>query len=148
MKTYSVKPSDIKKQWVIIDAADQTLGRLATEVARILRGKNKATFTPHLDTGDNVIIVNAAKIRLSGEKWREKVYHHHTGWMGGIKEASAMELLEKNPARLISIAVKGMLPKSKLGRKLNTNLRVYADAEHGHKAQKPVSVATSRLNRK
>jgi large subunit ribosomal protein L13 len=139
MKTYSVKPSDVKKQWVIIDAADQTLGRLASEVAHVLRGKNKPTFVTHLDTGDNVIVINAAKVRLTGKKWTDKYYHHHTGWMGGIKQASAREVLEKDPSRLISTAVKGMLPKSKLGRALYTNLRVYADDKHGQEAQKPVA---------
>ena len=139
MKTYSVKPSDVKKQWVIIDAADQTLGRLASEISHVLRGKNKPTFVPHLDTGDNVIVINAAKVRLTGKKWTDKYYHHHTGWMGGIKQASAREVLEKDPSRLVSIAVKGMLPKSKLGRALYTNLRVYADDKHGQEAQKPVA---------
>jgi len=141
MKTYSVKPSDIKKKWVIIDAADQTLGRLASEVAHVLRGKNKPTFVTHLDTGDNVIVINAAKVRLTGKKWTDKYYHHHTGWMGGIKQASAREVLEKNPERLVETAVKGMLPKSKLGRALYTNLRVYADDKHGQEAQKPVAAA-------
>lgn len=142
MKTHNVKQSDIKKTWVIVDAADQTLGRLATEIARVIRGKHKPTFTPHLDTGDNVIVVNAAKIKLTGNKWEDKFYHHHTGYMGGIKQTSAADLMKKDPARIISIAVRGMLPKSKLGNKLNTNLRVYADDKHGHAGQAPLPMAT------
>ncbi len=139
MKAYSIKPSDIKKKWVIVDAADQTLGRLASQVAHVLRGKDKPTFVPYLDTGDNVIVINCNKIKLSGKKWTDKFYHHHTGYMGGIKEASAQELFAKYPERLVSIAVKGMLPKNKLGRALFTNLRVYADDKHGQDAQKPVA---------
>ncbi len=141
MKTHSIKQSDIKKKWVIVDAADQTLGRLATEVARVLRGKHKATFTPHLDTGDNVIVINAAKVKMTGTKLTDKFYHHHTGYIGGIKQKSASLILETNPERLISIAVRGMLPKNKLGRGLGTNLRVYADDKHGHEGQKPEAMA-------
>jgi large subunit ribosomal protein L13 len=146
MKTHSIKPVDIKKKWVVVDATDQTVGRLATEVARVLRGKHKPTFAPHLDTGDNVIVVNAAKVRLTGNKWRDKVYYYHTGYMGGIKATSAQEMLERNPERIVEIAVKGMLPKCKLGRHLQANLRVYADDKHGQDAQKPEPIAT-RLNR-
>ena len=141
MKTHSIKQSDIKKKWVIVDAADQTLGRLATEVARVLRGKHKATFTPHLDTGDNVIVINAAKVKMTGTKLTDKFYHHHTGYIGGIKQKSASLIMETNPERLISIAVRGMLPKNKLGRGLSTNLRVYADDKHSHEGQKPESMA-------
>jgi large subunit ribosomal protein L13 len=146
MKTYSVKPSDIKKKWVIVDAADQTLGRIASEIAAILRGKNKPTFVPHLDTGDNVIVINAAKVKLTGKKWTDKLYQHHTGWIGGIKSAAARDVLEKHPDRLISYAVKGMLPKSKLGKALYTNLRIYADDKHGQEAQKP-EAAKPRLQK-
>lgn len=146
MKTHSIKPVDIKKKWVVVDATDQTVGRLASEVARVLRGKHKPTFVPHLDTGDNVIVVNAAKVRLTGNKWRDKVYHHHTGYMGGIKAATAQEMLERHPERIVEIAVKGMLPKNKLGRHLASNLRVYADDKHGQDAQKPEPMAV-RLNR-
>ena len=146
MKTYSVKPSDIKKQWVVVDATDQTLGRLASQIAHVLRGKHKPTFVPHLDCGDNVIVVNAAKVRLTGKKWTDKFYHHHTGYMGGIKQISAQDLLAKHPERLVTTAVKGMLPKGKLGRKIATNLRVYADAQHGQEAQKPVP-ATPRTQK-
>jgi large subunit ribosomal protein L13 len=146
MKTHSIKPVDIKKKWVVVDATDQTVGRLASEVARVLRGKHKPTFVPHLDTGDNVIVVNAAKVRLTGNKWRDKVYYHHTGYMGGIKAATAQEMLERHPERIVEIAVKGMLPKNKLGRHIASNLRVYADDKHGQDAQKPEPMAV-RLNR-
>ena len=146
MKTHSIRPVDIQKKWVIVDATNQTLGRLASQVAYVLRGKHKPTYAPHLDTGDNVIVVNCAKVKLTGKKWTDKVYHHHTGFMGGIKEASAQEILAKAPERLIAIAVKGMLPKTKLGRALATNLRVYADDQHGHDAQKPVKVNLDRAS--
>lgn len=146
MKTFSVKPSDINKKWVIVDAANQTLGRVASEIAHVLRGKNKPTFVPHLDSGDNVIVINAAKVRLTGNKWTDKFYHHHTGFMGGIKQAAARDVLEKTPTRLIEIAVKGMLPKTKLGRHIFNNLRVYADDKHGQDAQKPVA-ATPRTQK-
>lgn len=141
MKTHIVKPSELKKKWVIVDAADQTLGRLATQIASVLRGKHKASFTPSLDCGDNVIVVNAGKVRLTGNKMRDKLYNHHTGYMGGIKEISAQHLLDKHPTRLVEIAVKGMLPKTKLGRQILTNLRVYADDKHGQDAQKPEPMA-------
>ena len=146
MKTFNVTPSDIKKQWLVEDATDQTLGRLATEVARVLRGKHKPSFTAHLDTGDNVIVINAAKVKLTGKKWTDKYYYHHTGYMGGIKQASAMNILENHPERLVTMAVKGMLPKCKLGRQIATNLRVFADDKHGQEAQKPgVLLTTTRL---
>jgi large subunit ribosomal protein L13 len=141
MKTHIVKPADLKKKWVLVDATDQTLGRLASQVAHVLRGKHKATFTPHLDCGDNVIVVNAGKVRLTGNKWRDKTYEHHTGYMGGIKRISAEHMKERHPDRLISIAVKGMLPKNKLGRKMFTNLRVYADDKHGQDSQKPAPIS-------
>lgn len=137
MKTTSIKPASIQKKWVVVDAADQTLGRLATEIARNLRGKHRATFTPHLDTGDHVVVVNAEKIKLTGSKWSDKSYYWHSGYIGGIKSATASEIRAKKPERLIEIAVKGMLPKNKLGRKIFKNLKVYAGAEHPHEAQKP-----------
>lgn len=146
MKTYSIKPTDIKKQWRVVDAEGQVLGRLASEIASILRGKNKATFVPHLDTGDNVIVINAGKVKLTGNKLTDKIYHHHTNYMGGIKAIAAQDLLLKHPERLVEIAVKGMLPKSKLGRKMYTNLRVYADDKHTQESQKPVK-AEPRLKR-
>lgn len=146
MKTHSIKPVDIKKKWVVVDATGQTVGRLASEVARVLRGKHKPTFAPHLDTGDNVIVVNAAKVRFTGQKWQDKVYHHHTGYMGGIKSATAQEMLDSHPERILEIAVRGMLPKGKLGKHLNGNLRVYAGEKHGQESQKPEAMAT-RLKR-
>ena len=146
MKTHSIKPVDIKKKWVVVDATGQTVGRLASEVARVLRGKHKPTFAPHLDTGDNVIVVNAAKVRFTGQNWQDKVYHHHTGYMGGIKSATAQEMLDSHPERILEIAVRGMLPKGKLGKHLNTNLRIYAGEKHGQESQKPEAMAT-RLNR-
>lgn len=138
MKTYSVKPADIKKQWVIVDAADQNLGRLASQVAYVLRGKHKPSFTPHMDCGDHVIVINASKINLTGNKARDKFYFHHTSYVGGIKAISAEDLLEKNPSEVIEIAVKGMLPKNKLGRQIAGHLKVYADTEHPHASQQPV----------
>ena len=140
MKTYSIKPSDIKKQWVVVDAADQTVGRLATEVARVLRGKHKPTFVPHLDTGDFVVVINAEKVKFTGNKMKDKFYHHHTGWVGGIKSISAENQLAKFPERILEHAIKGMLPKGPLGRKVGLNLKVYAGSEHPHVAQKPVAM--------
>jgi large subunit ribosomal protein L13 len=146
MKTFSVKPADIQKNWIVVDAADQPLGRVSTEIARLLRGKHKPTFVPHLDCGDNVIVINAEKVKLTGNKWLNKFYHHHTGYIGGIKSISARDLFDKKPEALIEKAVKGMLPKNKLSRHIFLNLRVYKGSEHGHEAQKPV-VAQSRLVR-
>ncbi|MEY4630209.1 MAG: hypothetical protein RIQ81_329 [Pseudomonadota bacterium] len=144
MKTYSVKPTDVKKQWVVVDAAHQTVGRLATEVARVLRGKHKPTFVPHLDTGDCVVVINADKVKFTGNKMKDKFYHHHTGYIGGIKSISAENLLAKHPERVLEHAIKGMLPKGPLGRKIGLNLKVYAGSEHPHAAQKPVAMK-SRL---
>jgi len=140
MKTYSVKPTDVKKQWVVVDAAGQTVGRLATEVARVLRGKHKPTFVPHLDTGDNVVVINAEKVKFTGNKMKDKFYHHHTGYIGGIKSISAENLMAKKPERVLEIAIRGMLPKGPLGRKIGLNLKVYAGSEHPHAAQKPVAM--------
>jgi len=140
MKTYSVKPTDVKKQWVVVDAAGQTVGRLATEVARVLRGKHKPTFVPHLDTGDNVVVINADKVKFTGNKMKDKFYHHHTGYVGGIKSISAENLMAKKPERVLEIAIRGMLPKGPLGRKIGLNLKVYAGSEHPHAAQKPVAM--------
>ena len=146
MKTCSVTPSDIKKKWVTVDAAEKPLGRVASEIAYILRGKNKPTFVPHLDCGDNVIVVNAEKVALTGQKWDQKLYYHHTGYVGGIKSIKAKDLLESHPDRLITKAVRGMLPKNKLARHILKNLRVYKGTEHPHGAQGPV-VAKPRLQR-
>ncbi len=144
MKTQSVTPSDINKQWLLVDAKDKSLGRVASEVARLLRGKHKPTFVPHLDCGDNVIVVNADKVSLTGNKWDAKFYYRHTNYIGGIKSTVAKDMLDTYPDRLVSIAVKGMLPHNKLGRKVLGNLKVYAGSEHPHEAQKPVP-APSRL---
>ncbi|RMD71495.1 MAG: 50S ribosomal protein L13 [Gammaproteobacteria bacterium] len=137
MKTYSAKPGAVEQQWYIVDADGQTLGRLATEVARRLRGKHKPEYTPHVDTGDFVIVINASKVRVTGKKARDKIYHHHTGYPGGIRSISFEKLMAKAPERVIEHAVKGMLPKNPLGRAMFRKLKVYAGAEHRHQAQKP-----------
>jgi len=136
-KTYSATPSTIEKKWVIIDAEDQPLGRLSTRVASILRGKNKPEFTPHIDTGDNVVVINAEKVKLTGKKMTDKKYFRHTGYIGSETFTTASEMMRKDPTSLITLAVKGMLPKNKLGRQLQRNLRVYAGPVHPHTAQKP-----------
>ena len=141
MKTYSAKKGEVEKKWVVIDAADQPLGRVASKAAYIIRGKHKPIFTPHVDTGDNVIIINAARVKLTGQKWDQKVYYHHSGYPGGIKSITAKEMREKRPANLLKKAVKGMLPKNRLGRALQTNLRVYDNDEHPHQAQQPTAVS-------
>lgn len=140
MKTYSMKQDEIAKDWLVIDAEGIVLGRLATHVATFLRGKHKPTFTAHLDMGDNVIVINAAKVKLTGQKLDKKVYLHHTGYMGGQRVTPVKKLMETRPEEVILRAVKGMLPRTKLGRKMLTNLRVYAGAEHPHTAQQPASV--------
>jgi large subunit ribosomal protein L13 len=141
MATYfpSGKGLEQHRQWHIIDADGLTVGRLASEVARILMGKHKPTYTPFLDTGDHVIVINASKVILKGAKLDDKFYRHHTGFPGGLKEISARDLLAKNPARLLELAIKGMLPKTKLGRAMVSKLKVYAGAEHPHGAQKPAA---------
>ena len=131
------RPDEIIRKWYVMDANGQVLGRMATRIADTLRGKNKPYFTPHLDTGDFVIIVNAEKVRLTGKKLRDKVYYRHTGYPGGIKSITAEKLLQKRPKRVIMAAVKGMLPKNALNRKILTKLKVYAGPEHPHEAQKP-----------
>ena len=130
-------PSTIDRKWYVVDATDMTLGRLASEVAKILRGKNKPIFTPHIDTGDNVIVINAAKIKVTGKKLDQKVYYHHSDYVGGMKEATLREKLAKKPEQVIELAVKGMLPKGPLGRQMYKKLHVYAGPEHAHAAQKP-----------
>lgn len=137
MKSYMAKPGQVEQKWYLIDARGQVLGRMAGEIARILRGKNKPEFTPHVDTGDYVVVVNAADVRLTGNKTSQKYYYHHTGYPGGIKSIRAAELLEKKPEDVITNAVKGMLPKNKLGDKLIKKLKVYAGSEHQHQAQQP-----------
>ncbi len=136
-KTYSLKASEIQKDWLVIDAEGLTVGRLASEVAHLLRGKHKPTFTPHMDCGDNVIIINAEKVKFSGNKWSDKVYYRHTNHPGGLKQETAGQLLEKAPERILEKAIKGMLPKNKLGRQMYRNLYVYAGPDHKHEAQQP-----------
>jgi large subunit ribosomal protein L13 len=135
--TYSAKQSDIKEKWYVIDAAGMVLGRLATQVASRLRGKHNPLFTPHVDTGDRIIVVNAEKIILTGRKWDQKEYYRHSGYMGGLKTITAKKLLEKKPEDLVRFAVKGMLPKNRLGRKIFKKLKVYAGDKHPHEAQQP-----------
>lgn len=135
--TYMAKAGDVEKKWYVVDAEGKTVGRLAAEVAKVLRGKNKPTYTPHVDTGDYVIVINAAKAVFTGKKLRNKLYFHHTGYPGGAKFASAGEWMRKFPTRVIEHAVKGMLPKNKLGADLFGKLHVYADEKHPHAAQKP-----------
>ena len=137
MKTFMASPATIDRKWYVVDAANMTLGRLASEVAKILRGKNKPIFTPHMDCGDYVIVINAEKIKVTGKKLDQKIYHHHSDYVGGMKEATLREKLAKKPAEVIELAVKGMLPKGPLGRQMYTKLHVYAGAEHPHAAQKP-----------
>ena len=137
MKTFMASPSTIDRKWYVVDAAGCTLGRLSSEVAKVLRGKNKAIFTPHIDTGDYVIVINADKIKVTGKKLDQKIYYHHSDYVGGMKETTLREMLNKKPERVIELAVKGMLPKGPLGRQMMTKLHVYAGAEHGHEAQKP-----------
>jgi len=136
-KTVSANKATVNKEWLLVDADGQTLGRLASEVAKLLRGKHKPNFTPHVDCGDNVVITNAAKVNLTGKKWEDKTYIRHTGYPGGQRSLTAQELYDKDPSRLVEKAVKGMLPKNKLGSALFRNLKVYAGAEHGQEAQKP-----------
>lgn len=141
MKTEVAKAENVKRDWYLVDAQDAVLGRLATQVANVLRGKNKAIFTPSVDTGDFVIVVNAEKIALTGRKLDDKMYYHHTGFPGGLKEITAGKLLEKRPEDLIRKAVKGMLPKNKLSRHMLKKLKVYAGASHPHDAQQPKNLA-------
>ena len=137
MNTYMANPDKIERKWYVVDAEGQTLGRLASEVAKVLRGKNKPVYTPHVDTGDYVIIVNADKVAVTGKKMDQKIYYHHSDYVGGMKETTLKEMLAKKPERVIELAVKGMLPKGPLGRSMYTKLFVYAGPEHKHEAQKP-----------
>ena len=137
MRTYSAKPENIEKKWYVVDARGCVLGRLASFVAGRLRGKHKPIFTPHVDTGDHIVVINADQVALTGRKWDQKVYYRHSGYMGGLKSTTAKELLEKRPEDLVMHAVRGMLPKNRLGRKMLKNLRVYAGPDHPHVAQQP-----------
>lgn len=137
MKTFSAKPAEVKRDWYVIDADGKTLGRLATEIARRLRGKHKAEYTPHVDTGDYIVVVNAEKVRVTGNKETDKIYYHHTGYVGHMKSTSLGKLRESHPDRIIKLAVKGMLPRNPLGREMFRKLKVYAGPEHSHQAQQP-----------
>lgn len=137
MKSFMASPSTIERQWYVVDATGHTLGRLTSEIAAILRGKNKPTFTPHIDTGDNVIVINADKIKVTGKKMEQKIYYNHSDYPGGMRETTLAQMMDKKPTNVITLAVKGMLPKGPLGRSMITKLHVYAGAEHPHAAQKP-----------
>ena len=138
--TVSAKPAEVKRDWFVIDAEGKTLGRLATEVARRLRGKHKPIYTPHVDTGDYIVIVNAEKIQVTGNKAKDKIYYKHTGYVGNMKSISFEKLIVKHPERVIEIAVKGMLPKGPLGRAMYRKMKVYAGPEHNHQAQQPIAL--------
>ena len=140
MKSYIAKPADVQRKWYIVDAEGKTLGRLATEIATVLRGKHKVTFTPHVDGGDFVVVVNAEKVVLTGKKIKKKMYRYHTGYVGGLKEITYREMMEKKPEEVVAHAVSGMLPKNKLRSRMMTRLRVFAGAEHTHAAQNPVEL--------
>ena len=138
MKTYQATKEELDRKWYLVNAEGKVLGRLSTELAKILRGKNKPTYTPHLDTGDFVVVVNAGKVTLTGKKLKDKIYYHHTGYPGGIKQMNAEKLLARKPTEMIRIAVKGMLPKNSLGRQMIRKLKIYAGPNHPHEAQKPI----------
>ncbi|MGO4937904.1 50S ribosomal protein L13 [Fundicoccus sp. Sow4_H7] len=144
-QTYMAKKNEVERNWVLIDATDVPLGRLSTVVASILRGKNKPTYTPHVDTGDFVVVINADKVALTGNKAADKMYHRHTGHPGGLKSISAGELRDKNPRKLVELSIKGMLPDTRLGRKQFTKLNVYSGAEHKHAAQQPVALDITEI---
>jgi large subunit ribosomal protein L13 len=137
VKSFTPRPSDIQRGWFVVDAAGQTVGRLATRIATVLRGKHKPTYTPHADMGDHVIVINAGKVRFTGNKTEDKVYYRHSGWFGGLKETTAKEVLAKHPERIIESAVRGMLPHTSLGRQMFRKLKVYAAPDHPHAAQQP-----------
>ena len=137
MKTYMANPNKIERKWDVVDAEGQTLGRLASEIAKVLRGKNKPVFTPHIDTGDYVIVVNAAKVKVTGKKLDQKIYYHHSDYVGGMKETTLAQMMEKKPEKVVELAVKGMLPKGPLGKTMYRKLHVYAGPEHEQAAQKP-----------
>ena len=137
MKTFMASPATIDRKWYVVDATDMTLGRLASEVAKVLRGKNKPIFTPHIDCGDNVIVINAEKIKVTGKKMDQKIYYNHSDYVGGMRETTLREMMAKKPEKVIELAVKGMLPKGPLGRQMFTKLHVYAGPDHEQAAQKP-----------
>ena len=138
MKTFSAKPAEVRRDWFVVDATGKTLGRLSTEIAHRLRGKHKPEYTPHVDTGDYIVVVNAEKVRVTGNKLKDKIYHHHTGYIGNLKSISLEKLLDKAPEQVIEKSVKGMLPRGSLGRQMIKKLRVFAGPEHSHAAQQPI----------
>ena len=138
MKTFSARPEDVRRDWYVVDATNKTLGRLSTEIARRLRGKHKPEYTPHVDTGDYIVVVNAEKVRVTGNKMKDKMYHRYTGYVGNLKSMSLEKLMEQAPERAIELSVKGMLPRNPLGRKMLSKLRVFVGPEHSHEAQQPI----------
>jgi len=138
MKTFSAKPEDVRRDWFLVDATNKTLGRLSTEIARRLRGKHKPEYTPHVDTGDYIVVVNAEKVRVTGNKMKDKMYHRYTGYVGNLKSMSLEKLMSETPERAIQYAVKGMMPRNPLGRKMLSKLRVFVGPEHTHEAQQPI----------
>ena len=138
MKTFSAKPAEVRRDWYVVDATNKTLGRLSTEIAHRLRGKHKPEYTPHIDTGDYIVVVNAEKVRVTGNKLKDKMYHHHTGYVGNLKSVPLEKLLDEHPERVIEKAVKGMLPRGPLGRQMYSKLRVFVGPEHTHAAQQPI----------
>jgi len=138
MKTFSAKPQDVSRDWYVVDATNKTLGRLSTEIARRLRGKHKPEYTPHVDTGDYIVVVNAEKIRVTGNKMKDKMYHRYTGYVGNLKSMPLEKLMKETPERALQLSVKGMLPRNPLGRKMFSKLRVFAGPEHSHEAQQPI----------
>jgi len=143
MKTFSAKPEEVRRDWYLVDATGKTLGRLSTEIARRLRGKHKPEYTPHVDTGDYIVVVNAGKIRVTGNKLKDKMYHRHTGYIGNLKSISLEKMLDETPERALQLAVKGMLPRGPLGRKMLSKLRLFAGPEHNHVAQQPIPLEVS-----
>ena len=138
MNTFSAKPAEVRRDWFVVDATGKTLGRLSTEIARRLRGKHKPEYTPHVDTGDYIVVVNAEKVRVTGNKIKDKMYHHHTGYIGNLKSKSLEKMLDEHPERVLEKAVKGMMPKGPLGRQMFKKLRVFKGPEHDHAAQQPI----------
>ena len=138
MKTFSAKPAEVRRDWYVVDATGKTLGRLSTEIAHRLRGKHKPEYTPHVDTGDYIVVINAEKVRVTGNKLQDKMYHHHTGYIGNLKSVPLNKMLDEHPERVIEKAVKGMLPRGPLGRQIYSKLRVFAGPEHTHAAQQPI----------
>ena len=143
MKTFSAKPAEVRRDWYVVDATGKTLGRLSTEIARRLRGKHKPEYTPHVDTGDYIVVVNAEKVRVTGNKLKDKMYHHHTGYIGNLKSVSLDKMLAETPERVLQKAVKGMLPRGPLGRQMLGKLRVFAGPSHSHAAQQPIPLDIS-----